>query len=88
MYSFFVLGLIPGTNLQITFQVWLDSLLLLIEVASIVWLYRYHREDFAKHIPPSLLHLCRFYCEKCLTAVAHLKTVALTQLSELGESNY
>lgn len=23
MYSFFVLGLIPGTNIQITFQMWL-----------------------------------------------------------------
>jgi len=35
MYAFFVLGLIPGTNLQITFNIWLDCLLL----ATAIYLY-------------------------------------------------
>ena|SRR5665213_1892287 len=43
MYSFFVLGLIPGTNFQITFQVWLDMVELSILVTGIIWLFRMHR---------------------------------------------
>jgi hypothetical protein len=42
MYSFFVLGLIPGTSIQITFLIWFDSVLLLIELVSLVWLYHRH----------------------------------------------
>ena len=38
MYSFFVLGLIPGTNFQITFQVWLDVVELSMLVIGIFWL--------------------------------------------------
>jgi hypothetical protein len=30
MYDFFVLGLIPGTDIQITFTMWLEALLLVI----------------------------------------------------------
>ena len=40
MYSFFVLGIIPGTNIQITFQGWLDAIQLLIAVFGAVWLFR------------------------------------------------
>ncbi len=42
MYSFFVLGLIPGTSLQITFLIWLDSILVTIEFMCAVWLCRRH----------------------------------------------
>ena len=47
MYSFIVLGLVPGTNFQITFQVWLDSLLLLVAGLACVWLFRTHQ------VPPA-----------------------------------
>lgn len=40
MYSFFVLGLIPGTNFQITFQVWFDVVEVLVAVTGILWLHR------------------------------------------------
>ena len=43
MYSFFVLGLVPGTNIQITFQIWLDSLLLLAICLLAASLYRLNR---------------------------------------------
>jgi hypothetical protein len=43
MYSFFVLGIIPGTNIQITLTTWLDSLALLVAIAALVWLNRQHR---------------------------------------------
>jgi hypothetical protein len=40
MYSLLVLGLVPGTNIQINFQTWL-GLLLLTTVMGIAWyLYR------------------------------------------------
>lgn len=39
MYSFLVLGLIPGTNLQITFQDWLNIILLTIAGSGIALLY-------------------------------------------------
>lgn len=38
MYSFFVLGIIPGTNIQITFTAWCFMLLALL----VVW-YNYHK---------------------------------------------
>ena len=41
MYAFFVLGIIPGTNLQITFNMWLGGIVILIGV-SLEWLYRNH----------------------------------------------
>ncbi len=42
MYTFFVLGLIPGTSIQITFLIWTDIILVGIELVSIVWLLRRH----------------------------------------------
>lgn len=49
MYSFFVLGLIPGTNIQITFTMWLEFVLLL--AATI---YGVHYRHQRRHLPPSL----------------------------------
>ena len=43
MYNFFVLGLIPGTNIQITFQGWLDMIEAGIAIVGMIWLYRQHR---------------------------------------------
>ena len=40
MYSFFVLGLIPGTNFQITFQVWFDMVELLVVAYGLIYLHR------------------------------------------------
>jgi hypothetical protein len=42
MYSFLVLGLIPGTAIQITYRIWVDCILLAVEVAALRWLYRRH----------------------------------------------
>jgi len=53
MYSFFVLGLIPGTNFQITWQVWIDSLLLVVEAMSMLWLYRRHAAELAPYFHAS-----------------------------------
>lgn len=43
MYSFFVLGIIPGTNIQITFQGWLDIIELAVALYGVAWLYRHRR---------------------------------------------
>ena len=45
MYSFFVLGLVPGTNFQITFQVWLDAALLAVAAVACIALYRLEHLD-------------------------------------------
>lgn len=45
MYSFFVLGLVPGTTFQITFQVWLDAVLIVVMIAMLTGIYR-HRPVF------------------------------------------
>jgi hypothetical protein len=47
LYSFFVLGLVPGTSFQITFLVWLDLLLFSIETSCVIW--------FAKRYPESII---------------------------------
>lgn len=63
MYSFFVLGIIPGTNIAISFQVWL-ALMVLLAVGVVVLkprVARYIREnyiDFRREpIHASELHL-------------------------------
>ena len=38
MYSFIVLGIIPGTDIQINFQIWLDAMVGLVLLALIAWL--------------------------------------------------
>lgn len=40
MYSFIVLGIIPGTNIQITFTTWLNAMLLAVTIVLLVRLYR------------------------------------------------
>jgi hypothetical protein len=50
MYSFFVLGLIPGTSFQITFQQWLDCLLLVVDMVGVLWLYRRHETVMAPYL--------------------------------------
>ena len=40
MYSFIVLGIIPGTNIQITFTTWLNAMLVAISAVLLVRLYR------------------------------------------------
>ncbi len=40
MYSFFVLGIVPGTNIQITFRSWINSVLLVIAVLLSIRLVR------------------------------------------------
>lgn len=42
MYSFLVLGLVPGTNLQITFNTWLDMIGLALAGFGVAYLYRHH----------------------------------------------
>ena len=62
MNSFLVLGLVPGTNLQITFQDWLDMLQLAIAASGLAWLYFQHRQFFdelvidRRPLPASQLH--------------------------------
>jgi hypothetical protein len=40
MYNLLVLGLVPGTNLQITFKTWLDVLGLVVAAYGATSLYR------------------------------------------------
>lgn len=54
MYALFVLGIIPGTNFQITFQLWLDCVLLAIELACLAWL-RNRQLNFRQYWPLGLL---------------------------------
>lgn len=51
MYNFFVLGLVPGTDIQITFAMWLESTLLL---AGSVYLLYYHASRRRVVLPPTL----------------------------------
>ena len=45
MYTFLVLGLIPGTNLQITFKTWLDLVgLIIVALLS----YKLHNDHLAR----------------------------------------
>jgi hypothetical protein len=48
MYNFFVLGMIPGTNIQITFQLWATAFSLAI---GIVLLFRFIKRS-AEALPP------------------------------------
>ena len=45
MYSFFVLGMIPGTNIQITFTTWTDVALFFLAVYLVARLYRLFTEQ-------------------------------------------
>lgn len=47
MYSFIVLGIIPGTDVQITFELWLKLVAVLLIIMLLVvfgiWTYRFFR---------------------------------------------
>lgn len=79
MYSFFVLGIIPGTNFQITFQVWFDSLLLVIEITSISWLYHRRPEIFSRYLPQTLLVASHCYQQACLSVYTQFRAFLLSQ---------
>ena len=53
MYSFFVLGIIPGTTFQITFQLWLDCLLVGTDVIGIWWLYKRYEVTLTPYLHTS-----------------------------------
>lgn len=42
MYSFLVLGLVPGTSIQITFQTWFDAIGIIIIIAALAFLGHLH----------------------------------------------
>jgi len=45
MYSILVLGLIPGTHIQISFLAWLVAAAIAILLVGIVWLEHKHRQN-------------------------------------------
>lgn len=52
MYNFFVLGLVPGTDIQITFLMWCDVVGLLACVFMIVRVAHLHRQ--LNTLPPTI----------------------------------
>lgn len=48
MYSLLVLGIIPGTNIQISFQVWLQFASILAGVVMATVLLRVHRASLSQ----------------------------------------
>lgn len=54
MQTFVVLGLIPGTNIQINFQTWL---LITAIIVAIFWLHRTHRRASVSDRSPLRLPL-------------------------------
>jgi hypothetical protein len=75
MYSFFVLGLIPDTSLQITFLVWQDSLFIAVEFMCLVWLCRRH---------PSLINRTIHRLAYQLTySLLHIRPVLLTRFKNV-----
>jgi len=51
MYSVLVLGLIPGTNIQVSFAAWLVIAGIVCVMASIVWL-EYRKRQGELWLPP------------------------------------
>lgn len=51
MYSFVVLGIIPGTNIQISFQAWLAVTIMSLCFGPIIW-----REFKLHYASPPTLH--------------------------------
>lgn len=49
MYSFIVLGIIPGTNIQITFTTWFDAMLLALSIILTIRLYRLVKAQGFEH---------------------------------------
>jgi hypothetical protein len=68
MYSFLILGIVPGTNLQINFQGWLNLAGLVLSTAVLLRLYRQHQlltTIFAPRLP---LHASQLHQRLHLTA--------------------
>jgi hypothetical protein len=42
MYTFLVLGFIPGTSIQITFLIWQYAIIAVFEIICLLWLLRRH----------------------------------------------
>jgi len=42
VYSLIVLGIIPGTTIQITFIGWLTALLVVADIAGMIYIKRHH----------------------------------------------
>ena len=86
VYSFFVLGLIPGTNFQITFQVWLDCLMVVFEVAGLLWLQkRGCFDELIDYLPPAFVDFCIDYYVVGLAYWLQLKIYVTTQWTDFGE---
>jgi len=59
MYTYLVLGQIPGTNIQISFQAWV-----IITIMAVVFgpsIYRYFTEDLNKNKPSEEQHATRLH---------------------------
>lgn len=86
MYSFFVLGLIPGTGIQITFQIWMDCLLLVFEFAAVAWLCRRHNLQLNRYLPERMQQTVQLYVSIARVQLNELKTYLINKtLSELAE---
>ncbi len=46
MQNFFVLGLVPGTTIQITFTVWLTTVLLLASAPFLTYAWRHRAQAY------------------------------------------
>ena len=53
MYSFFVLGLIPGTNIQISFTMWVEATIALVLLAYLAH-YHWKRSHDYQALPPTI----------------------------------
>lgn len=59
MYNFFVLGIVPGTDIRINFQMWLGAAVIL-AIAFSLWM---HRRNYAFELLPTRqpLHASRLH---------------------------
>lgn len=57
MYTFFVLGIIPGTTIQITFQLWLDVVAGLVVIILLARLFSEYRLETAIPVAPGRIPL-------------------------------
>jgi hypothetical protein len=53
MYSFLVLGLVPGTNIQLSFQAWLIVVTVLLLLAPLIKILLKRLIEFGKATTPS-----------------------------------
>ena len=80
MYSFFVLGFIPGTSLQITFQLWLDWMLMSVMLLCLYWLYQHRtHKDLLVALAVVYSQARQLFNETRSDVMAWLKAVARDQ---------